>query len=169
MITPGTAYNCFSKFVIDGDTLTLDFRGTELRVRLRWIDTPEAQKPGQNSTNPRILKHWEWAQKAKVALIDLVKERAIIAIPIEKDQYDRWVCDCYLGKISAVTNIQILQCKSGMGVSFLPFNRFAYNTRELTVLRGVITETASANRKKLGLWSEPDLILPNEFKKLSLS
>jgi hypothetical protein len=169
MITPGTAYNCFSKFVFDGDTLTLDFRGAEIRVRLRWIDTPEAQRPGVSSTDPRILKHWEWAQKAKIALIDLVKERAIIAIPIEKDQYDRWVCDCYLDKISAATNIQILLCTAGMGVSFLPFNRFAYNTRELTLLRGIITETASANRKKLGLWSEPDLILPNEFKKLSLS
>jgi hypothetical protein len=56
-----------------------------------------------------------------------------------------------------------------MAVTYMPFNRFAYNTRELTVLRGVITETAAANRKKLGLWSEPDLILPYEFKKLNLS
>ncbi|MEG4533008.1 thermonuclease family protein [Microcoleus sp. D2_18a_D3] len=169
MITPGASYNCFSKFVFDGDTLTLDFRGDELRVRLRWIDTPEAQKPGQNSTDPKILKHWEWAQKAKVALMNLVAEKAIITVPIEKDQFDRWVCDCYLNKVSVATNIQILQCKAGMGVSFLPFNRFAYNTRELSVLRGIITETASANRKKLGLWSEPDLILPNEFKRLTLS
>lgn len=169
MITLGTAYNCFSKFIFDGDTLILDFRGEEIRVRLRWIDTPEAQKPGQNSTDPRILKHWEWAQKAKVALMNLVTGKAIIAIPIEKDQFDRWICDCYLDKISVATNIQILQCKSGMGVSYLPFNRFAYNTRELTVLRGIITETASANRRKLGVWSESDLILPNEFKKLTLS
>ncbi|MEG4445069.1 thermonuclease family protein [Microcoleus sp. AT9_B5] len=169
MITPGTAYNCFSKFIFDGDTLTLDFRGADLRVRLRWIDTPEAQRSGINSTDPRILKHWEWAQKAKTALMELVAGKPIISIPIEKDQYDRWVCDCYLEKISVATNIQILQCKSGMGVSFVPFNRFAYNTRELAVLKGIITETASANRKKLGLWSDPDLILPNEFKKLTLS
>ncbi|MEG4857090.1 thermonuclease family protein [Microcoleus sp. K1-B6] len=169
MITPGTAYNCFSKFIFDGDTLNLDFRGTDLGVRLRWIDTPEAQRSGVTSTDPRVLKHWEWAQTAKTALMNMVANKPIIAIPIEKDQFDRWICDCYFDKISAATNIQILQCKSGMGVSFLPYNRFAYNTRELTVLRGIITETASANRKKLGLWSEPDLILPNEFKKLTLS
>lgn len=169
MITAGYVYNCFSKFVFDGDTLSLDFRGEEIRARLRWIDSLESQKPGQNSTYPGILKHWEWAQKAKIALMNYVAGKSIITVPSEKDQFDRWVCDCYLDKISAATNIQILLCKTGMAVTYVPFNRFAYNTRELTVLRGVITETASANRKKLGLWSEPDLILPYEFKKLNLS
>ncbi|MEG3908663.1 thermonuclease family protein [Microcoleus sp. POL10_C6] len=169
MITPGTVYNCFSKLVFDGDTLLLDSQGAELRVRLRWIDSPESQKNGQTSTDPGILKHWEWAQKAKTALMNYVAGKSIITVPIEKDIYDRWVCDCYFDKISAATNIQIQLCKTGMAVTYMPFNRFAYNTRELTVLRGVITETAAANRKKLGLWSEPDLILPYEFKKLNLS
>ncbi|MEG3981864.1 thermonuclease family protein [Microcoleus sp. D3_18a_C4] len=169
MLLAGNGYNCLSKFVFDGDTLNLDFQGEQFKARLQWIDSPESRKNGQNSANPRILKHWEFAEKAKTALINLVVEKPIIAIPIEKDSFDRWVCDCYIGKISAGTNVQIKLCKAGMAVSYLPFNRFSYSSRELAVMRGIITETANANRRKTGIWSVPDFILPYEFKKLNLS
>ncbi len=169
MLVAGNGYNCLSRFVFDGDTLNLDFRGEQFKARLQWIDSPESRKNGQNSTNPRILKHWEWAEKAKTALMNLVAGKSIITIPIEKDSFDRWVCDCYIGKVSAATNVQIQLCKAGVAVSYLPFNRFSYSSRELAVIRGIITETANANRKKVGIWSEPDFILPYEFKKLNLS
>ena len=101
--------------------------------------------------------------------MNLVANQSIIAIPLEKDQYDRWVCDCYVGAVKVANNLQIQLCKTGIAVSYLPFNRHIYNSRELNMLRGVITETANANRKKVGIWSEPDFILPYEFKKLNLS
>ncbi|MEG3841036.1 thermonuclease family protein [Microcoleus sp. herbarium14] len=169
MLVAGNGYNCLSKFVFDGDTLNLDFQGEQFKARLQWIDSPESRKNGQNSGNSRILKHWVWAEKAKTALMDLVAGKTIVTIPMEKDSFGRWVCDCYIGKVSAATNVQIALCKAGMAVSYLPFNRFSYSTRELAVIRGIITETANANRRKTGIWSEPDFILPYEFKKLNLS
>ena len=169
MLVAGNKYNCLSKFVFDGDTLSLDLQGEQFKARLQWIDSPEAQKTAQSSTDYRIQNHWNWAQKSKTALMNLVAGKPIITIPIEKDSFDRWVCDCYIGKISIATNIQIQLCKAGMAVSYLPFNRFSYSSRELAVMRGIITETANANRKKTGIWSEPNFILPYEFKKLNLS
>lgn len=167
MIIAGNGYNCVPRFVFDGDTLKLDFRGFEFTARLQWIDCPETKKSYQQSNDPIILKHWQWAENAKVALMDLVKGKSIIAIPQEKDIHDRWVCDCYIQSVKASNNIQIQLCKAGLAISYLPFNRHAFINRELILLRGVITETALANRKKIGIWSEPNFILPANFKKLT--
>ncbi len=185
MLVPGNEYSVLSKFVFDGDTLNLNFQGEpfggvypersrraqgkQFLARLQWIDTPETKKPNSSSTETKILTHWKWAETAKTALINLVYQKPLIAIPIEKDKYDRWICDLYLDKVSTATNVQIALCKTGMAVSYLPFNRYSYTSRELALMRGIITETANANRKKVGIWSEPSFILPHEFKKLNLS
>ena len=166
MIIAGNGYSAISKFVFDGDTLSLDCKGDKFTARLQWIDTPEAKKPTETSIDPTFQTHWIWAARAKTALLNLVDKQNLIVIPSEKDQYDRWVCDLYIGKVSAATNVQIQLCKAGMATSYLPFNRHSYSSRELTLLRGIITETANANRKKVGIWSEPNFILPYEFKKL---
>lgn len=169
MLIANNKYLCYSKFVADGDTLILDCKSEKFNARLQWIDSPESKKSTQSSTDSKILKHWEWAEKARVTLMNLVAGKPIITIPIVKDQYDRWVCDCYIDKVSAASNVQIAMSKAGMATSYLPFNRYAYSDRELTVMRGIITETAKANRKKIGIWSESDFILPYDFKKLTLS
>ena len=62
----------------------LSSTGTEslgIICRLQWIDTPESQKANQTSSDPLILKHWEWAKKAKTALMDLIQNKALIAVP----------------------------------------------------------------------------------------
>jgi len=167
-VIPGTIYRCTSSYVFDGDTLNLDIQGAVFKVRLQWVDAPESKKNNQNSADPRILEHWEMAENATIALKNLVRGKALIAIPSGKDYFDRWLCDCYIGTISAVNNVQTLLCKLGMVLSFLPFNRYAYTSRELAIIRGIITETANANRKKVGIWSKPDFILPSDFKKLTI-
>jgi len=91
-----------------------------------------------------------------------------MAVPVAKDQFDRWLCDCYIDRISVSTNVQIILCKLGMAVSSLPFNRYSYSTIELAILRGIITATAIANRKKIGIWSKPDFILPYDFRQLTI-
>jgi len=169
MLIAGNGYNCLSKFVFDGDTLNLDFQGELFKARLQWVDSPESRKNGQNNNDPRIVEHWEWAEKAKTALMNLVAGKPIITIPIVKDSFDRWVCDCYIERITVGNNVQVNLCKLGMAVSYLPFNRYSYSSRELAVIRGIITETANANRKKVGIWSIPDFILPYEFKKLTIN
>ena len=170
MLIAGNGYSVLSKFVFDGDTLNLNFQGEQFLARLQWIDTPETKKPTQASNDSRVQSHWNWSERAKTALMNLVHQKPLICIPIEKDRFDRWLCDLYLNnKISATNNVQIQLCKAGMAVSYLPHNRYSYTSRELAVMRGIITETANANRKKVGIWSEPNFILPHEFKKLNLS
>lgn len=171
MLIAGNGYSVLSKFVFDGDTLNLNFQGEQFLARLQWIDTPETRKPSiHTNTDPRIQAHWSWAERAKTALMNLVYQKPLICIPIEKDRFDRWIVDLYLNnKISPANSVQIALCKAGMAVSYLPHNRYSYTSRELAVMRGIITETANANRKKVGIWSEPNFILPHEFKKLNLS
>ncbi|MEG4850849.1 thermonuclease family protein [Microcoleus sp. B5-D4] len=173
-IIKGSVYKAELGFVYDGDTFNLKLisaTGTESQsiiCRSQWIDTPESQKPGKTSTDPLILKHWEWAEKAKLALRNLLQNRALIAIPYELDQYQRWVCDVYLDNLLVSSNVQVKLAQSGLAASRLPFNRHIYNVRETTVLRSIIAGAATANRKRVGLWKEANMILPYEFKKLSL-
>ncbi|MEG4594161.1 thermonuclease family protein [Microcoleus sp. F8_C2] len=173
-IIKGTAYKAEVGFIYDGDSFNLKLispTGTDSQgiiCRSQWIDTPETQKPGKTSSDPLILKHWEWAAKAKLALINMLQNRALVAIPYEVDQYQRWVCDVYLDNLLLSSNVQVKLAQSGLAVSRLPFNRHIYNVREMTVLRSIIAAAATANRKKIGLWKEPNMILPYEFKKLAL-
>ncbi|NQE36726.1 thermonuclease family protein [Microcoleus asticus] len=173
-IIKGTAYKAELGFIYDGDSFKLELvspKGTDSQTiicRSQWIDTPESQKPDKNSSDPLILKHWEWAQKAKLALMNLIQNRALIAIPYEQDIYRRWVCDVYIDNLLLSNNVQVKQAQSGLAVSRLPFNRHIYNVREINLLRAIINAAATANRKKVGIWAEPNMILPYEFKKLSL-
>lgn len=173
-IIKGTAYKAEVGFIYDGDSFNLKLispTGSESQgiiCRSQWIDTPESQKPGQTSTEPLILKHWEWAQKAKLELMNSIQNKALIAIPFEQDLHQRWVCDIYAGSLLLANNIQLQQIKLGLAVSRLPFNRHVYSVRESSLFRSIISAAATANRKKVGLWAEPNMILPYEFKKLSL-
>jgi endonuclease YncB( thermonuclease family) len=165
MVTVGKKHICNPGYVFDGDTLNLTYQGVQFTTRLQWIDCPETKKTHQ-STDARILRHWMWAEQAKTALMNMVQGKSIIAFPQEKDQYDRWICDCYVESIKAANNIEILLCKAGLAVTFIPYNRYDFTVREVKLLRGVITATAIANRKKLGIWSEPNFITPAEVKKM---
>ncbi|MCU0547249.1 MAG: thermonuclease family protein [Oscillatoriaceae cyanobacterium Prado104] len=166
MLVPGNGYRVSSKFVADGDTLNLDYNGYQFAARLQWIDAPETQK-NHTSVKPEILSHWKWAARSRTAAIDFINNRSLIAVVSQKDQFDRWLTDLYVDRISAANNLQIQLCKQGLAVSYLPFNRYQFNTRELVILRGIITETASAARKKVGIWSESNFLMPADFKKLT--
>ena len=178
-IVKGTAYKAEVGFIYDGDSFNLKLLSptkTEslgIICRLQWIDTPESQKANQTSSDPLILKHWEWAKKAKTALMDLTRNKALIAVPYELDMYKRWACDVYFDvsksdDLLLSNNVQLKMVQSGLAVSLLPFNRHIYSVRESNLLRSIISGAATANRKKVGLWSEQKMILPYEFKKLSL-
>jgi endonuclease YncB( thermonuclease family) len=100
-IVKRTAYRAEVGFIYDGDSFNLKLSsstGTEslgIICRLQWIDTPESQKPKQTSSDRLVFKHWESAKKAKTALMDLIQNKALIAIPYELDMYKRWACDIY--------------------------------------------------------------------------
>jgi len=167
-ITPGKKFSSSVRYVSDGDTVNVEKDGTQFNIRLRWIDAPETRKH-QNSDDPKILAHWEWADKSKNFLHNLVNGKQVTIIPYEIDQYNRWVCDLYLGdRIVTSTNIQLLLCNAGMCGNFLPFQMYNFPTsRDLSLFKGIITNCANAYKKKIGIWSVPDFIIPYEFKKLT--
>lgn len=105
--------------------------------------------------------------------MDLIQNKALIAVPYELDIYKIWACNVYLDisksdDLLLSNNVQLKMVQSGLAVSLLPFNRHIYSVRESNLLRSIISAAATANRKKVGLWSEQKMILPYEFKKLSL-
>ncbi|MBW4680582.1 MAG: thermonuclease family protein [Microcoleus vaginatus WJT46-NPBG5] len=159
------------KTVLDGDTVILRYNGQEFSSRARWIDAPETKKWGQSSEDPRILKHWDWAEKSKAFLLNLAAGSQILTIiPVQIDQYNRWVCDWYLGtEVKLATNIQVQLCAAGMSANSLPFQHYHFSaSRDLSLYVGILRKCADACKKRVGFWMEPDFILPYEFKKLIL-
>lgn len=159
------------KTVLDGDTLILGYNGQEFSSRAQWIDAPETKKWSQSSSDPRILKHWEWAEKSKAFLLNLVAGSQVLTIiPIQIDQYNRWVCDWYLGaEVKLATNIQVQLCAAGMSANSLPFQQYHFTaSRDLSLYVAILRNCAIAHKKKTGFWIEPDFILPYEIKKLNL-
>lgn len=167
MLRPGNQYKCSLVSVLDGDTLELNFEGETFKTRLQWIDAAEIKKKSQNSTEPRIIEHWSYGDLAKTTLINLLSTKPIIIIPVLIDIYGRWICDCYIDKVSLKTNIQVELCKLGMAVSYyLPTERYEYSDRELDILLNIIKQTALSQRNKIGFWMSKEIIFPHDFRQL---
>lgn len=157
------------KYIVDGDTIILNYQGKEFHSRARWIDAPETKKSNQFSNDPHILKHWQWGDRSKQFLIDLIQGQSIIVKTIEVDQYDRWICDWYLHKITIANNLQIKLCLAGMCANSLPFQQYKFSTStELSLYVKILKNCADAYKKRIGFWAESDFILPYQFKKLML-
>lgn len=169
-LVPGKVIKCRAGFIFDGDTLKLRLSestdAVEIICRLQWIDTPEVKKAGQSNDRPEIIKHWEWGEKSKKALTELVKGQELIAVPLEIDRYNRHICDLYVGTAVIKNNVQVNLCKLGLAVSSFPFQKFSFTSREQTLLRNVVKEVSLANKKGIGIWSEPTFISPYEFKRI---
>lgn len=72
------------RWVMDGDTLQVLVRGRAMDVRLAEVDAPERAQP----------YGWE----AALALIDLVRNRAVRVAPYDVDRYGRVVAHVYVGE-----------------------------------------------------------------------
>jgi endonuclease YncB( thermonuclease family) len=156
------------KYVIDGDTIVLNYQGEEFSSRARWIDAPETQKSFQSSNEPQVLKHWEWGQRSKQFLIDLVQGQKLIVLPIELDQYKRWICDWYLRKSTIANNLQLKLCQAGMCThySFAP-DKFKTKA-ELNLYIKVLNSCFVSFQHQVGIWGENDFISPYQIRKMNL-
>jgi len=152
--------------IYDGDTIKCQYKNDIFISRARWIDTPEMKKQSENSTDKRIIKHWEYAIKAKYFLINLLSKKDFLTvIPYDIDSYGRWLCDWYIDTISIENNLQLKLCNAGLAAYFLPFQYYNFTSnRELALFLSIIKSCAIANRKKIGFWSEPNFMLPYEIK-----
>jgi micrococcal nuclease len=127
--------------VTDGDTvklLTADF--TEIKVRLEGIDCPE--------------KNQAFGQKAKQYASDLCFDKQVTLQKTGEDKYGRTLGYIILPD-GRNLNKEIL--KAGYAWHYKRYNQ----SRELAELE----EQAKASKK--GLWSDPNPVVPWDFRKLS--
>jgi endonuclease YncB( thermonuclease family) len=152
--------------IFDGDTLLVEHNGNRFSSRARWIDTPELKKSWQQTTDSRMLNHWQWGINAKDFLATLIAGRTLIVIPYEVDIYSRWLCDWYLDSVSPANNVQLILCRTGHSAYYLPFQYYDFlNNRSLSLYTGIIRRCAIAKSQKLGFWQNDNFMLPYEAKR----
>jgi endonuclease YncB( thermonuclease family) len=172
MIEIGKKYLAKVIFVTDGDTLLLEVNGEQFKSRARYIDCPETQKTHNINEfdltiRDRVMTHWQWATTATNFLKSLVEGKEITIITIERDVFDRVICDWYLGKsIAQSKNIQLKLSQEGLCTHFLPLQQYNFPPRELNLILAIFKGAAIAHHKKIGFWKETDFLLPSDYKKL---
>jgi len=160
-------------FIWDGDTINCsDLKGNKFNSRCRWIDTPETQKQ-YISTDKETLNHWTYGEKAKFTLTQILLPFFTQSIPItifnyEEDKYGRTLSDWYLLNKRYQSNIQYQLVAVGLAQPFLPFNRYDFDSRELTLYKAIFDGAVKSYRQNLGFWADyktGNFILPYDFKK----
>lgn len=151
--------------VIDGDTLIVrDVAGNEYRTRARWIDAPETRKSGEISRSEADLNQWQWGERSRSYLAELLKDQPLIIVPHNTDQYGRTLADWYLGRIRRSDNVQAKMCEAGMAVDLLPFDRYTLSSRDLTLYVAILRGQYNARSKKRGVWADPDFVIPSQWR-----
>jgi endonuclease YncB( thermonuclease family) len=178
MIELGKKYLAKVINVSDGDTLLLEVNGEQFKSRARWIDCPETQKTHKATEfdltiRDRVMQHWQWGNTATNFLKSLVGAngnspgKEITIITVEKDSFDRVICDWYMGKsIARSQNIQLKLCENGLCTHFLPLQQYHFPPRELNLVLAIFKKSAIAASKKIGFWKENNFMLPAEYKKI---
>jgi len=114
--------------ILDGDSLTLQVAGSEVRVRLAQIDAPEKGQP--------------YGSESKAALIRLAAGRSARVTVVDIDQYGRTVGELYVGN----RHINAEMVRRGHAWAYTRYAR----TVEIIDLEG------EARKAKRGLWALPE-------------
>lgn len=123
--------------VIDGDTVDVLVVNQPIRIRLAGIDAPE--------------KGQAFGTKARKVLSDMVKNKRVTVVEVDKDQYQRMVAIIKLDDL----NINQEMVRQGMAWVYTNYNQ-DYN---LSLLE------AKARANKTGLWSQANPVPPWLYRK----
>lgn len=123
--------------ITDGDTLTCLVNQTPIKVRLKQIDAPE--------------KKQAFGEVSRQALSNAVFNQTVMLKNTSKDKYGRTLADVYLG----TSNINKQQVQNGM----------AWAYREYLSDQDYLILEAAARQQRLGLWSHPNPIYPQDFRR----
>lgn len=123
--------------VIDGDTVDVLVVNQPIRIRLAGIDAPE--------------KGQAFGTKARKVLSDMVKNKRVTVVEVDKDQYQRIVAIIKLDDL----NINQEMVRQGMAWVYTNYNQ-DYN---LPLLE------AKARANKTGLWSQANPVPPWLYRK----
>lgn len=124
-----------------------------LSIRLAGIDAPEVRcfgKPGQPFSN-----------ESKTFLKNLVEKKKVKIKVLDVDHYSRIVAIVFVkAGFFSYKNVNLEMIKSGMACVFK--SRCAsYGGLEDRFIK----EETKAKTMKIGIWSDPNFILPQEYKK----
>ncbi len=139
-IAPDSYMEATVSRVVDGDTVKVEYKGKDYRVRLLCIDTPETVKSG--------VSEQPYGKKASNKLKELVEGKKVTLV-FEKDtddNYDRLLAYVMLDDGTCVNALMIAQ---GYGVVTIVSPNKTYKD----YLNGLMQEAIDNKR---GLWSLPE-------------
>lgn len=126
--------------ITDGDTfrgLTKDKK--EIRFRIHGIDAPEKKQP--------------FSQKSKQYLSDLIYNKTVgVIVETERDKYGRPVVWVYTPEGKDVSAEMI---KAGM----------AWHYKDYSDDENYASLEIEARRNRLGLWNDPNPVMPSDLRK----
>jgi len=133
--------------VSDGDTINLLVDKKQHRIRLASIDAPETSHGSERPGQP-------FGEASRKNLAGYVAGKTLTLTCYEKDHYGRDVCDVPANGTTA----NRLQVQDGMA--------WANQQAKGKFLRdkSLVGIQSDAQKKKLGLWSEPGAVAPWEWR-----
>ena len=126
----------------DGDTVKVLHEGTQIRIRLYGIDTPE--------------KSQEFGNKAKQFTADRVFGKTVKVIPIDTDRYGRTVVLVQL--LDDIVTLNEALVRQGYAWVYRKYCKADFCSNWLNQER-------KAQSTGIGLWADPDPIPPWQFRK----
>jgi endonuclease YncB( thermonuclease family) len=122
--------------VIDGDTLAIENRGSEVKIRLHCIDAPE-KKQDFGSAATRALKRFALNKEAQIKVITTDRYKRKVAIVTIDDE-----------------NINLKMVKEGYAWAFAKYCDD----------RAYFDAQAEAKAQMRGLWKDKNPIYPADFR-----
>ena len=136
--------------VVDGDTIKIGFKGKEYSIRFLSIDTPETHFMGKSQGY--------WGDTAAQAMAQMLQpgDWIRVELDVEKcDKYQRILGYVWKGNL----NTNYAQVLSGMAVNYCIWPNMKY-------CAAFAQAVSQAMNQKKGIWSDPTLVIPYEWRRL---
>jgi len=141
------SYDPKTLIITDGDTLR---QIGESKIRLEGIDAPEIKQVCYNKLkNPYPCG--ELSRSKLASIINMKQKKKIYCYYSEKDRYNRYLAECFVGRDSAY-NINKIMVRTGHAVAYLRYSKKYLSDQEY------------AKKEKLGIW-QGTFVLPEEWRR----
>ena len=141
------SYDLKTLIISDGDTFR---RIGDSKIRLEGIDAPEIKQLCYNKIkNPYPCG--ELSKSKLTSILNKNQKKKIYCYYSEKDRYNRYIAECFLGRDSAY-NINKIMVRSGHAVAYLRYSKKYLNDQEY------------AKKEKLGIW-QGTFVIPEQWRR----